>query len=71
MKKQIVNITVNNDALAAVLGVKPGDTVDVEIKNDVPVIREWRNRFKDALIDNCITINQNAKKALNNEEGYK
>ncbi len=54
--KSIVKITVNNEQLAAVLGVKSGDKIDVQLKNGVPVVKEWRNRFKDAATDNCITI---------------
>jgi len=51
-----MKVTVNNEALAGTLGVKPGDTIEVKCKHGVPVTREWRNRFKDAKIDNCITI---------------
>lgn len=55
-------VTVNNEALAVVLGVKLGAVVDVGCRNGVPITREWRNRFKDAEIDGCVTINQNTKK---------
>lgn len=51
-----MKVTVNNEALAATLGVKAGDKVDVECKGGVPINREWRNRFKDSVIDNCITL---------------
>ncbi len=64
-------VTVNNKALAAVLGVKPGATVAVECKRGVPVTREWRNRFKDAEIDGCVTINQNVKKSTKTPAGDK
>ncbi len=49
-------VTVNNAALAGVLGVKPGAKVDVKCKQGVPVLKEWRNRFRDAEIDNCISL---------------
>lgn len=55
-------VTVNNAALAVVLGVKPGAVVEVNCKHGVPVSKEWRNRFKDSEIDGCITINQNTTK---------
>lgn len=63
MKKQTVTVTVNNEHLARTLGVKPGTTMTVEVKNGVPINREWRNRFKDAPIDGCITISENTKAA--------
>lgn len=57
-----MKVTVNNEALAALLSVKPGDKVEVPCKNGIPTNREWRNRFKDAKIDECITIVQNTPK---------
>ena len=57
-----VKVTVKNEALAAVLGVKPGAVVGVECRHGVPVTKEWRNRFKDAEIDGCISISQNKTK---------
>lgn len=57
-------VTVNNEALAEVLGIKPGGVVQVPCKHGVPTTREWRNRFKDAEIDDCITISQNGTKAM-------
>jgi hypothetical protein len=64
-------VTVNNDALAALLGVKKGETVPVKCKNGVPTSREWRNRFKDAGIDDCITISQNGAKSTKKTKGSK
>jgi predicted metalloprotease with PDZ domain len=58
----VIVVTVNNHALAAVLGVKAGDKIKVRCKNGVPVTREWRNRIKDAKVDGCVTIHQNTKK---------
>lgn len=52
----MIKVKVNSAPLAALLGVKPGDTVKVESKNGVPVTKEWRNRFKDSEIDNCVTL---------------
>ena len=51
-----MKVTVNNEALAGVLGIKAGGKVEVECKNGVPVDRYWRNRFRDATIDNCISL---------------
>lgn len=56
-------ITINNSHLAKTLGVKAGDTIDVEFKNGVAVGREWRNRLKDAEVDGCVALHQNTKKA--------
>jgi len=55
-----VMVKVNNAALASVLNVVQGGVVHVICKNGIPVNREWRNRFKDAEIDNCITILKDA-----------
>lgn len=49
-------VKVNNGALAVALGLTPGAVVDVKCKNGVPLEREWRNRFRDMAIDNCISI---------------
>jgi len=51
-----MKITVNNEALAALLGVRTGDEVDVKCKHGIPVVKEWRNRFRDAEIDGCISL---------------
>jgi hypothetical protein len=66
-----VKVTVHNAPLAALLGVKPGDIVSVDCKQGVPVSREWRNRFKDAEIDGCVSIAQNSKKPAKTTEGDK
>ena len=57
-----VKVKVNNAALAATLGVKPGAIVGVDCKGGVPVNREWRNRFKDAKVDDCISIQEKESK---------
>lgn len=57
-----MKVIVNNEALADLLGVKPGAEVDVKCKNGIPVVKEWRNRFKDAAIDKCITLVVNKPK---------
>jgi len=69
-----MKVIVNNGALAALLGVKPGGEINVKCKNGIPVIKEWRNRFKDAAIDNCISIKPkpapaNKSKALATDKG--
>ncbi len=56
-----MKVTVNNEALAAILGIKAGNNIDVKCKNGVPVNKEWRNRFKDTAIDNCISIPNKSK----------
>ena len=63
MKTTVMKVTVNNEALAKTLGVKPGGTVDATCKNGVPVNREWRNRLKDAKIDKCVTIGKSKAKS--------
>ena len=56
-----MKIQVNSPALALSLGVKVGEVVEVEDKRGVPKSREWRNRLRDAAIDACVTIPQNAR----------
>jgi hypothetical protein len=62
MKKEVKKVKVNNKALAKTLGISVGAIIEVECKNGVPVNREWRNRFKDAEIDNCIEITKSKLK---------
>lgn len=57
-----MKVIVNNPELAAVLNVRPGDVVDVPDRQGVPTNREWRNRLKDAEIDNCVTVVVDAPK---------
>lgn len=71
MKKSITIVVINNPALAKLLGVKQGDKVSVECKNKIPLLREWRNRFRDAEIDNCISVCQTTKKTKKTTEGEK
>lgn len=61
-----MKIKINNEALALALGEKPNAIVNVEDKNGIPVKREWRNRLKDARIDNCVEV-ITEKKAVNND----
>lgn len=56
MKKEMKQVQIKNEALAKVLNVSVDAIIEVECKGGVPVSREWRNRFKDAEIDNCIEI---------------
>lgn len=64
-------VTVKNEALAAVLGVKPGAVIKVECRHGVPTNKEWRNRFSDSEIDGCISISQNGKKSTKTVKGDK
>lgn len=52
----MMKIKINNEALAKSLGFRVGEVVDVECRQGVPVNKEWRNRIKDAVIDNCVTV---------------
>ena len=58
----MIEVKINSAPLAALLGVKPGDTMQVKCKNGIPVNREWRNRFKDSKIDGCVSVVQKAAK---------
>jgi hypothetical protein len=60
--EKTLNVIINNEELAKVYGVKKGGTVAVLCRDGVPVVREWRNRFKDAEFDKCITIAKNTPK---------
>ena len=70
MKVTVMKVTVNNEALAEVLGVQPGSQVEVKCKNGIPVERYWRNRFRDAKIDKCISLpaEKSTKKIEQKEE---
>lgn len=54
-----MKITVHSEFLARTLGVAAGDTVEVADRKGVPLSREWRNRLRDAAIDDCVSIPQN------------
>lgn len=58
-----VTVTIESGELAATFGLKAGATVQVPCKRGVPVNREWRNRFRDAKIDGCISFPQNTPKS--------
>lgn len=52
-----VKVQVNNKHLANIVGADAKGIVLVECdKHGVPLVKEWRNRFADAEVDNCITI---------------
>lgn len=55
-------VTFNNAELAALYGLKKGDSINVTCCDGVPIDREWRNRFKDAERDHCITIHSSNPK---------
>lgn len=56
-----MKVKINNAALAKSLGYRPEEVVEVECKNGVPIDREWRNRLRDAKIDNCVSIIEETK----------
>lgn len=37
-------------------GYTVGQTVRVKTKNGIPVLKFWRDRLRDAKIDDCITM---------------
>lgn len=42
---------------APLRGHKLGETVEIDIDKDgIPLAQYWRDRFKDAKIDNCVEI---------------
>lgn len=59
----MIEVTINNAALAEMYGVKAGATLRVPTQDGVPTVREWRNRFRDAVVDDCISIIQGAPPA--------
>lgn len=59
-------------------GYKPGEVVLVECdESGCPLVREWRNRVRDAEIDNCVEFvtgsksNKPAKGKSNKNEASK
>lgn len=55
MKK--LKIKINSEGLADALGVKAGSEMEIDVsKTGIPVVREWRNRLRDSVIDNCISV---------------
>ncbi len=57
-----ITVIIENPELASALGFKVGAEISVSCRQGVPVNREWRNRFKDAVIDGCISFPQNTPK---------
>jgi len=55
-KTTVLKVTINNEALAKALEVKAGTTVDVTCRDGVPVDRYWRNRFKEAELDQSVSL---------------
>lgn len=51
-----MKIKIKSKALATVLGYKQNDIIDIECRQGVPVSKEWRNRIKDSVIDDCVEI---------------
>ena len=60
--KDFIEVTVANEALRKLLGVQEDEVVKVKVKNGIPLDRDWRNRFRDAAIDKCISLCNNAAK---------
>jgi len=54
-----MKIVVQNATLAASLGVKVGEAVEVPDRKGVPLDRFWRNRLRDASLDDCVHLPQN------------
>jgi len=41
---------------------KKNEIIDIQVdKDDIPQERYWRNRIRDAKIDNCVTIKKRKK----------
>jgi hypothetical protein len=51
-----MKLKINSKELALTLGVAQFAIVDVDTKQGVPVVREWRNRIKDSEIDSCVSV---------------
>ena len=55
-----IDIKLNTD----LRGLKPGTTLKIKVdKEGTPLERYWRDRFKDAKVDNCIEVLAKKKKA--------
>ncbi len=50
-------------------GYKAGNTVDVETNGGIPVVKFWRERMRDADIDNCVEIVKTEKSTIEITEG--
>jgi hypothetical protein len=47
-----VRVKINKD----MPGYIAGTTVSVEVRDNVPVSKFWRDRFRDAELDNCVSV---------------
>ena len=45
-------------------GYKAGKKVKVETNGGVPVLKFWRDRLRDAEIDNCVKVLKSTKKTV-------
>lgn len=66
-----MKVVIKSEGLASVLGVEVDDTVDVKCKNGVPVVQEWRNRFRDMKQDNCIELVEQKKTSFSKKPTVK
>lgn len=57
-----MKVKINSEGLAIALDKSVGDIVEIKEKNGVPLVKEWRNRLKDAVIDDCVTVVTEKKK---------
>jgi len=54
----LLEICINKDFS----GYKKGQKINIDVdKNGTPLVRFWRNRFKDMGIDNCISFGKPKK----------
>lgn len=59
----IKTVIVNSEGLAKALGIKKGGEMQVKCdKHGTPLIREWRNRFRDMKADKCISVKDRQSK---------
>lgn len=58
-----MKIKINSAALALANGKQAGDVVNVLDKAGIPADRYWRNRLRDAQIDNSVEVVAEAPKA--------
>lgn len=54
----IIEVCINKDFSE----YKKGQKINIDVdKNGIPLVRFWRNRFKDASIDKCISFEKTKK----------
>jgi hypothetical protein len=54
-------IKIRNKSKATLHGLKPGAMIDIPTYDGMPADRVWRNRLRDATIDDCVEIVQTMK----------